>query len=306
MALGARERITETHPAAQHRARRRTARAPGSARLPGAARDAAEAMGSLDQFLADLDDLNEEQNDGGDDDGEPLDALEEEDDDLDMLADDDADEGVGRAATGLLMSDRLRNLMESIEAAMGSADPDANADVDEGVYGLIVRCNEMVIDVDNEIEAIAKTIRDEYAKRFPELESLILNPLDYARVVLKLGNETDLTQVGVVEIRGPRQDMRAVGPSGATTRLRSRTPACTHPTSRPFHVSQVDLTGILPSATVMVVTVTASTTVGTPLPAQTLASVTDLCEQVLELPDARLRTCCQLAPPPDSCSRDAI
>ena len=169
-------------------------------------------MGSLDQFLADLDDLNDEQNDGGDDDAEPLDALEEEDDDLDMLADDDADEGVGRAATGLLMSDRLRNLMESIEAAMGSAEPDASADVDEGVYGLIVRCNEMVIDVDNEIEAIAKTIRDEYAKRFPELESLILNPLDYARVVLKLGNETDLTQVGGVEIRGPRHGVRAVGP----------------------------------------------------------------------------------------------
>ena len=51
-------------------------------------------------------------------------------------------------------------------------------------------------------------------------------------------------------------------------------------------MSQVDLTGILPSATVMVVTVTASTTVGTPLPAQTLASVTDLCEQVLEMPGA--------------------
>jgi len=66
----------------------------------------------------------------------------------------------------------------------------------------------------------------------------------------------------------------------------SRMLACTHPTSRPFHVSQVDLTGILPSATVMVVTVTASTTVGTPLPAQTLASVTDLCEQVLEMPGA--------------------
>ena len=49
---------------------------------------------------------------------------------------------------------------------------------------------------------------------FPELDSLILNPLDYARVVLKLGNEIELTEV--------------------------------------------DLTGILPSATIMVVTVTAS------------------------------------------------
>ena len=152
-------------------------------------------MGSLDQFLADLDDLNDEGGaDGPDDDADPIDGLEDEDDDLDMLADDGGDEGVGRTATGLLMSGRLRTLMDSIEEAMGAAPDAGGAAADEGVYGLIVSCNEMVIDVENEIEAIAKTIRDEYAKRFPELESLILNPLDYARVVLKLGNETDLTQ----------------------------------------------------------------------------------------------------------------
>merc|ERR1712185_318780 len=104
------------------------------------------------------------------------------------------------------------------------------------MYNLIVSCNEMVIEIDNEIEAIAKTIKDEYARRFPELDSLILNPLDYARVVLKLGNEIEM--------------------------------------------SDVDLTGILPSATIMVVTVTASTTIGTPLPEKTLSAVIDSCEQV--------------------------
>lgn len=103
----------------------------------------------------------------------------------------------------------------------------------------------MIIHVDNEIEAIAKTIRDAYAKRFPELDSLILNPLDYARVVLKLGNEIELTEV--------------------------------------------DLTGILPSATIMVVTVTASTTTGTPLPEAVLATVSESCEQVLSLSDNKQR-----------------
>ena len=76
-------------------------------------------------------------------------------------------------------------------------------------YNTIVQCNEMVIEVDNEIEAIAKTIRDEYAKRFPELESLILNPLDYARVVLKLGNEIDM-------------QVRWCGPGKALRRMRRR------------------------------------------------------------------------------------
>jgi len=45
----------------------------------------------------------------------------------------------------------------------------------------------------------------------------------------------------------------------------------------------VDLSGILPSATIMVVTVTASTTIGTPLPEDQLAAVIESCEQVLTL-----------------------
>jgi len=54
-------------------------------------------------------------------------------------------------------------------------------------------------------------------------------------------------------------------------------------------MSEVDLTGILPSATIMVVTVTASTTIGTPLPEKTLAAVIDSCEQVLTLSDNKQR-----------------
>ena len=52
-----------------------------------------------------------------------------------------------------------------------------------------------------------------------------------------------------------------------------------------IELTEVDLTGILPSATIMVVTVTASTTIGTPLPEAALAAVTDSCEQVLTLAD---------------------
>ena len=78
---------------------------------------------SLETFLADLDDLNDEE--GGN--GEEGDELEEEeemedDDDLDMLAEDDAEPHV---ASGLLKSSRMTSLMESIESAMGDADADA-------------------------------------------------------------------------------------------------------------------------------------------------------------------------------------
>ena len=194
-------------------------------------------MASLDQFLQDLDDLDddepveEEPNGEADDDGE--------DGDVDMEGD---DTGELRAATGLLTSAKMSALMGRIDAAIGAAPSTAAAAADgTDEYAMIVQCNEMVIEVDGEIEAIAKSVRDTYARRFPELESLIPNPLDYARVVLKAGTETDLTQV--------------------------------------------DLTGILPSASIMVVTVTASTTAGQPLPEPLQREVSDQCEQILGLSD---------------------
>lgn len=186
-------------------------------------------MASLDQFLQDLDDLDDEQAEGADE--EVQDEELDEDEDIDMVGED-----VQPASTsGLLASGRLDELIERIEDLMVQTGPiDSEAE-----YSAIVACNEMVIDADTEVMSIAKSIKDDYAKRFPELESLIPNPLDYARVVLKLGNETDLTQV--------------------------------------------DLTGILPSASIMVVTVTASTTAGTALPEAALQKVQDACEQVLKL-----------------------
>lgn len=67
-----------------------------------------------------------------------------------------------------------------------------------------------------------RQVRDAYRARFPELESLVQHPVDYARVVGAIGNEGDITAV--------------------------------------------ELEGVLPSATIMVVSVTASTTAGHPLP----------------------------------------
>ena len=204
-------------------------------------------MASLDAFLNDLDDLDDDDDAAPDDENEDG---EDDDEDVDMMGDGEETKGV----SGLLTSAKMGRLMTSIGersrdadssltafpgGASSSAAPAVAADMEESEYELIVSCNEMVIEIDNEIEAIAKIIKDEYSRRFPELDSLIPNPLDYARVVLKLGNEIEM--------------------------------------------SEVDLTGILPSATIMVVTVTATTTIGTPLPEKTLAGVVESCEQVLQL-----------------------
>ncbi|MGR6722260.1 hypothetical protein, partial [Aeromonas veronii] len=52
----------------------------------------------------------------------------------------------------------------------------------------------MLINIAPNLSAL-NYIRDKYRLKFPELESLVHHPIDYARVVKKIGNETDLTLV---------------------------------------------------------------------------------------------------------------
>ena len=58
-------------------------------------------------------------------------------------------------------------------------------------YKLIVEANNLTVEIDNEINVIHKFIRDKYLKRFPELESLVPNALDYIRTVRELGNHVE-------------------------------------------------------------------------------------------------------------------
>lgn len=115
--------------------------------------------------------------------------------------------------------------------------------MDESEYDLIVDCNALTVDIDNETAIVHNFIRDSYRPKFPELESLVLHPIDYARVVRRIANETDLTLV--------------------------------------------DLEGLLPSATIMVVSVTASTTTGRPLPPDVLDRVVEACDRALALDEAK-------------------
>ncbi|CAI7790558.1 unnamed protein product, partial [Closterium sp. NIES-54] len=119
----------------------------------------------------------------------------------------------------------------------------AAAPMDESEYQLIVDCNGLAVDIDNEITIVHNFIRDNYRLKFPELESLVLHPIDYARVVRRIGNEMDLTVV--------------------------------------------DLEGLLPSATIMVVSVTASTTTGRPLPDDALQRTMEACDRALALDEAK-------------------
>ncbi|KAI9484977.1 hypothetical protein BDB00DRAFT_852443 [Zychaea mexicana] len=110
-------------------------------------------------------------------------------------------------------------------------------------YQLIVNANSMTADIDGEIQVVHKYIRDHYASRFPELESLILNPMDYARTVKAIGNSDNIN----------------------TNELRP----------------------ILPSATIMVISVTATTTAGKPLSPTGWKNTEEACDLAFALDAAK-------------------
>lgn len=67
----------------------------------------------------------------------------------------------------------------------------------EEEYPLIVASNELVVQIDADIARLHRYIRDLYAPKFPELETLVAAPVDYVRVVQRVGNAMDLSQVAL-------------------------------------------------------------------------------------------------------------
>ena len=70
-------------------------------------------------------------------------------------------------------------------------------------HDLIVRANDLLVGMDEDILLLYKLAKDIYSKRFPELETTNLSPVQYARSVLKLGNDTELRQANLSDILPP-------------------------------------------------------------------------------------------------------
>jgi len=204
-----------------------------------------------ESFLRDLDDLSDDDDrDGGDDafdDGRTRRANAGE-----RATNDDATEAlrpiddVDELAT-LTHTERYKRITtlvdEALKATTTVRDDGRIGVVDENAYTLVVECNALTVEVDNDIAIAHQFIRDKYRAKFPELESLVLHPIDYARVVKAIGNEMDMTNV--------------------------------------------ELDGVLPSATIMVVSVTGSTTNGEPLSEKDLQKTLAACDRALELDAAK-------------------
>eukprot|EP00747_Dinoflagellata_sp_TGD_P148237 gnl/TRDRNA2_/TRDRNA2_176896_c0_seq1.p1 gnl/TRDRNA2_/TRDRNA2_176896_c0~~gnl/TRDRNA2_/TRDRNA2_176896_c0_seq1.p1 ORF type:complete len:347 (-),score=-17.18 gnl/TRDRNA2_/TRDRNA2_176896_c0_seq1:924-1964(-) len=87
---------------------------------------------------------------------------------------------------------RINNDLETLYLNKKKNSDEAN---EKNNFALLIECNQLVSDIDNEITLVNNFNRDLYRSRFPELELLVHNPIDYARVVQAIGKETDISQV---------------------------------------------------------------------------------------------------------------
>ncbi|KAI7902736.1 uncharacterized protein BX663DRAFT_510302 [Cokeromyces recurvatus] len=208
-----------------------------------------------DELAADLDftsDEEEQHSSDIDEEQEALDRMQEDDQEsetMDMeerkINTEDNSKSVRKIAK-LLYSKQTQEVLQKIDkyiAQNRNASDVVGPTEEDEEYKLIVQSNSMTADVDGEIQTVHKFIRDHYAAKFPELETLVYNPIEYARTVKAIGNELDITKV--------------------------------------------DLRPILPSATIMVITVTGTTTAGKELTPEEWKLTEEACDMLLELDNVR-------------------
>ncbi|KAJ3414570.1 U4/U6 small nuclear ribonucleoprotein Prp31 [Chytridiales sp. JEL 0842] len=137
---------------------------------------------------------------GGEEEGDAMDGIEE----MDKMETDAALETVLRnvhdvkQVAKLLHSKQLNDILQKIvefRKVERTAAHNTGPIEEDPEYKVLVAANNLSVDVDNEILVVHKFIRDHYAPRFPELESLIPSALDYAKAVKAIGNELDLMKV---------------------------------------------------------------------------------------------------------------
>ncbi|KAK4144660.1 uncharacterized protein C8A04DRAFT_27597 [Dichotomopilus funicola] len=163
-----------------------------------------------------------------------------------------------RAVAGLMKT--LTPVLEKIAHYQSqpaeSTDSIGNVE-DHPEYHLLTQSNSLSTQIDNEIVLVHKFIKDHYSVRFPELETLITNPLEYARAVAILGN-------------GPMDSESIKALQTSTDNALGQT-----------------LKSALDGPTLMIVTVEATTSKGQAMSPEQLQRVVQACEMIIALDKAK-------------------
>ncbi|AXA49497.1 U4/U6 small nuclear ribonucleoprotein PRP31 [Malassezia restricta] len=136
---------------------------------------------------------------------------------LESLQNNDASNTNIRSISKLYENDTLSELLKVIEQRKAQP-PTVITGALEGSeeYFLIIRANSTALEIDHEMLALYKFIREHYAPRFPELETLVLNPWEFIQAVLILGNKKDLVTAGLEGIL-PQGTVVVISMTASTT-----------------------------------------------------------------------------------------
>ncbi|KAF2995820.1 U4/U6-U5 snRNP complex subunit prp31 [Curvularia kusanoi] len=141
---------------------------------------------------------------------------------------------------------QIEDVKDKMEEVM-----DGESIEDNPEYQLLKEANEFSTQIDGEIQAVHKFVRDNYSLRYPYLEELVKNPVDYAKTVAILGNQ-------------PLNDIKTLAQSSD-------------------NVVGAPLKSILDAPTLMVISVEATRATGRELQDVELAAVMTACKLLLNL-----------------------
>ena len=94
----------------------------------------------------------------------------------------------------------MTRVREELAPSASASDPSATVGVSPSSYQLLVDCNSLSVELEQEIGNVHAFLKDKYRPKFPELESLISSPVEYARAVRAIGNEEDLMGLNLEEV----------------------------------------------------------------------------------------------------------
>ena len=130
----------------------------------------------------------------------------------------------------------------------------------EGDQNLLVQANAAISDIEAESSAVYSALKERYSIRFPELATFELTAEQYAKVVLLLSSEDDETDIKIIEVESTRNNI-----SGLNSQMITSTN-----------------TG-LSNATVMIISVTASSTKGRPFTLEEWKNVREISQTLIEM-----------------------
>lgn len=165
-----------------------------------------------DSFLQDLEDLEEDEPEidettrAGKQAKRPVHAedLDSDEEITDAIhAFEQAEKGGTSTISEMLKNDEFQKLMDEVRERKDeqpALELGKQLSEEDTEYPLIMRCNSLVREIDEEMLNIHRFVRDIYSKKFPELESIVVSPLDYLQVVQRIGNTKDLTAIDFSDI----------------------------------------------------------------------------------------------------------